>query len=491
VKLPEFWKTGVAVLVLAGLFSFYWFVERKTEPKREGEREKVTVLAVERAKAKEISLASGAETIRVVKDASGWKVVSPFVAAADSSAVESMLTSLEKLEADEVVTEQTSDLAQYGLDRPSRTVAALVEGAKDPLAVQFGAKSPDGSSVYAKTPGAPRVYLVAQWIEGSFDKKPFDLRDRDVLHVKRDDVRQLEVAGPDSSYALARTDSGDWAFTKPVATRAGRWSVDGLLGTIESLRMESVAAEGAVDPKQIARFGLEQPARTVSLVLKDGATRTLQIGAGIVEPSASPTPPPLPTKKGEQPPSEGPDRLSGDKPAAPEKPKPTKYYVRQAGSGLVAVVPATLVEDLAKGMGELRARRLLEVATYEVEGLEVVSGGTKKTYAKTTTKDKDGFDKTQWKRSAPDTKDLDTTKVEDALFKTGVEAAEFIDQPQDPSAYGLDAPVLKVTVKAKGESWIAVGKKDGAVYARRNNDSAVLKLDPAKAEELLKAFGEL
>jgi hypothetical protein len=118
--------------------------------------------------------------------------------------------------------------------------------------------------------------------------------------------------------------------------------------------------------------------------------------------------------------------------------------------------------------------------------------GAKKTYAKTTAKDKDGFDKTQWKRTAPDAKDLETTKVEDALFKMGgVEVSEFLDQPQALAAYGLDAPVLKVTVKAKGESWIEVGKKDGAVYARRGNDSAVLKLDPTKAEELLKAFSDL
>jgi hypothetical protein len=69
--------------------------------------------------------------------------------------------------------------------------------------------------------------------------------------------------------------------------------------------------------------------------------------------------------------------------------------------------------------------------------------------------------------------------------------AEFVDQPAALATYGLDAPVLKVTVKAKGESWIEVGKKDGGVYARRSGDAAVLKLDPAKAEELLKAFAEL
>ena len=158
----------------------------------------------------------------------------------------------------------------------------------------------------------------------------------------------------------------------------------------------------------------------------------------------------------------------------------------------MAVVPATLADDLAKGMGELRAKRLLEIATYETEGFESLAGGAKKTYAKTTTKDKDGFEKSQWKRTAPDAKELDTTKVEDALFKMGgVEVSEFVDQPQALAAYGLDAPLLKVTVKAKASSWIEVGKKDGAYYARRNNDSSVLKLDAVKAEELVKAFSEL
>jgi hypothetical protein len=471
VKLPEFWKTGVLLLVLAGVFSYIWFVERKQEPKREGEREKVTVLAVDKAKAKEISLTSaGGETIRLVKESGGWKVAAPFTAPADTSAVESMLTSLEKLEADEVVVEQAANPAEFGLDKPSRTVTAVVEGAPSPLSVEFGAKSPDGSSVYARSAGSPKVYLVPQWVEGSFDKKPFDLRDRDLLHVKRDDVRQLEVAGPEGGYALARTDAGEWAFTKPVATRAGRWSVDGLLGTLENLRMDSVAAESAADLKP---YGLDKPARTVSVVLKDGTTRALEIGVPAPDPSATPAASPSPGEKG-------------------EKPKPTKYYARQSGTALVAVVPATLADDLAKGMGELRAKRLLEVATYETDGFETVAGPVKKVYAKSTTKDKDGFDKTQWKRTAPDAKDLETTKVEDALFKMGgVEIQEFVDQPQALATYGLDAPALKVTVKAKGESWIEVAKKDGAYYARRNNDSAVLKLDPTKAEELLKAFSEL
>jgi hypothetical protein len=391
-----------------------------------------------------------------------------------------MFTSLEKLEADELVASDVKDFAQYGLDAPSRSVAAVVEGAPAPLAVDFGAKSPDGSSIYARKPGEAKVYLVASWVEGSFDKKPFDLRDRDLLHVKRDDVRSLEIAGPDGSYALARSEAGEWAFTKPLATRAGRWAVDGLLGTIEGLRMESVAGESVSDAKDVARYGLAKPSRTVTLVTKDGASRTLELGAPAPDPSPSPTPSPSPS------PSPG---KKGEKPAPP---KPTKYYARQAGSGLVAVVPAALADDLAKGMAELRAKRLLEVATYETEGFEVTTAGATKKYAKSSTKDKDGLEKTQWKRTAPDAKELETTKVEDALFKIGgVDVSEFIDAPKAPADYGLDAPVLKVTLKAKGDSGIELGKKDASYYARRTGDSAILKVDATKAEELLKAFGEI
>ena len=161
----------------------------------------------------------------------------------------------------------------------------------------------------------------------------------------------------------------------------------------------------------------------------------------------------------------------------------------------MAVIPGALVDDLAKGMAELRAKRLLEVATYEVEGFDVLQGTVKKIWAKSTTKGKDGVEKAQWKQTAPGPKDVDTNKVEDALFKLGgVEVVEFLDQPKEASAYGLDAPAFKLVLRmggGKGEASVELGKKDGAVYARRPGDTAVLKLDPAKADELIKGFSEL
>lgn len=451
-----FWKTYVAVAVAAALGAYLWFVERKREIKPEGPA-KEKVFALDKSKVEELSVAApGSEEVRVVKEGEGWKLSAPIQAAADKAEVDALVSSLETLEMEEVVAEAPSDLAQFGLDDPRTAVSVRVQGATEPLRLLVGGKTPDGGALYAKRATQARVFTIPSYLEGTFAKKPADLRDRDLLHVKRDAVRTLSVTGPQGSYALARDERGEWAFTAPLSTRAGRWSVDGLLGTLEGLRFDSVAAEQGGDAR---KFGLAPPARTVTLGLADGGAKKLEVGA----------------------------KAAGED---------NKYYAREAGRPFVAVIPGAVVDDLAKGMAELRAKRLLEIATYEVQGIEVVQDGAARKYERSSSKDKDGIDVYKWKRTAPDAKDLDTNAVQDALFGLGgAEAAEFVDQPAGLEAYGLAAPALKVTLTYEGgarpPAWIEIGKKDGSAYARRAGDGSILKLDAAKADEILKSFAGL
>ncbi len=449
-KASPFWKTYVALGLAVGLVAYIYFVERK-RPEKTEEKPKEKVLTLDRSKVTAITLApQGGEEIRLVKEKDGWRMKAPADVAADASEVDSILSSLESLQSEDVVAENPGALGEYGLDKPKETVTLIVQGAKDPIVLALGEKTPDGGAVYARAAGRPRVVTVASFVEGSLQKKPFDLRDRDLLHVKRDAVRTLEVTGPEGSYALARTEGGEWAFTRPVGTQAGRWAVDGLLGNLESLRMESVAAE---DPQDLKPFGLDKPTRTVTLGLGDGTRKTLEIGA-----------------------------------ATPEK----KYDMRVSDRPLVALVPGALVDELAKGMAELRGKRLLEVATYDVSGFDVEMAGVKRTYARTTSKDKDGLETSKWRRTAPEAKDLETNKVQDALFSVGgVDVQEFVDQPGPPATYGLDAPTLKVTLRFEGgkpPAWLELAEKGGASYARRAGDAAVLKVEPKKAADVVTAF---
>ncbi|PYQ17700.1 MAG: hypothetical protein DMF81_27105, partial [Acidobacteria bacterium] len=360
-KLPDFWKTYAVLAVLGGLGAYVYFVESKKEGKPEKSKEKV--VSLDKAKVKELSLAgAGKEEVKLVKDGTSWRLTAPQAAPADAQEAESVLSSLEGLEIDEVVSETPGKLSEFGLDPPKTKVTVVQQGGPA-QEVLFGNKTPDEGSVYAKQPNRPRVFTVAAYSANTFDKKPFDLP-----------VRKLEVTGPDGGYALARDERGEWGFTAPLATRAGRWSVDGLLGNVETLRMESVAAE---EPGDLKPYGLDKPARVVRLGLADGNTKTLEIGGA-----------------------------TGDK----------KHYARAGGRSLVAVIPDAIVDELGKGKDALRAKRLLEVSSFDVEGFNFFAGGAKKAYGRTASKDKDGVETSKWKRTVPDGKDLDTTKVQDALF---------------------------------------------------------------------------
>jgi hypothetical protein len=455
-KKHPFWKTYVTVGVAAALGAYLWFVERRREVKPEGPA-KEKVFALDKTKVEELTVsAAGAEDVRLVKEGEGWRLAAPLQAPADKSEVDALVSSLESLQMEEVVAEAPGDLGQFGLAQPRTSVGVRVQGASEPEKLLVGEKTPDGGALYAKRAAQARVFTIPSYLESTFAKKPADLRDRDVLHVKRDAVKTVAVSGPQGAYALARDERGEWAFTAPFATRAGRWSVDGLLGTLESLRFDSVAAEEAADLK---KYGLAPPARTVTLALNEGGAKTLEIGG----------------------------KVAGEE---------NKYYAREAGGRLVAVIPGAVVDDLAKGTGELRAKRLLEVATYETQGIEVVQDGVTRRYERSSSKDKDGIDVYKWKRTAPDAKDLDTNTVQDALFALGgVEATEFIDQPGPLETYGLSPPALKVTLAYEGgnrpPAWLEIGRKDGAAYARRAGDNSILKIDPAKADEILKSFSGL
>ncbi len=451
-----FLRTLVLVVLAAGLVAYLWFVERKKPAEGEEKPAEKVFAAFDKAKVRSLTLArQGGETIAVVKEGASWRLTEPLRAAAAVTEVDALLSNLEGLEVGSVVHDKAPSASEYGLEPPRTTLNIGREGA-EPLVLLLGDKAPAESGLYAKLPGSGRVFTIPATSESTFDKKAFDLRDRNVLHFKRDDVKAIAVRSPRGAYALARGDNGDWSFTRPIQTAAARWSVDSFVGTLESLRMDSVADENAGN---LARFGLEPPEQTVTLTLTGGSQQVLGLGKATTD---------------------------------------DKRYAREASSALVAVVPKVIAEDLGKGMDVLRAKRVLEVAAYEVESVEIVHDGAASRFAKTKVKDKDGIETEKWKKlgtgGAPDN-ELAAGKLDDALYKMGsIEATSFIDKPGPAAAYGLDKPVLKATIGRSGgkaTTWFELGRSKGKAYARRADDQALLAVDPAKVDELLQALRAL
>ena len=243
-KKAPFLTTYLALAVLVGFIGYAYYDSKKP---LETDKPKDKVLALDKDKVKEVTLAPATgDAIHLVKADTGWRMAAPDVVAADNTEVESLISTLQNLEVDQVILPSATKLEDFGLAPPQLKVSVVQAGSAQPLEILLGQKSPTGGGLYAKVPNSPRVFTVPSYVESSLEKKPFDLRDRDLLHIKRDAVKVLEVEGP-SSFTLVRGPSGEFAFTAPLATRAGRWGVDSLLSGLEGVKMDSIAAEAPKD----------------------------------------------------------------------------------------------------------------------------------------------------------------------------------------------------------------------------------------------------
>src|SRR5215470_17173534 len=117
-KGSPFWKTYAALGVAAALGAYIYFVERK-RPEPTTEKPKEKVFTFDRSKVNAVTLApQGSDEIRLVKEKDAWRMTAPTDVAADSSQVDSLLSSLEGLQAEDVVAENPGPLGEYGLDKP-------------------------------------------------------------------------------------------------------------------------------------------------------------------------------------------------------------------------------------------------------------------------------------------------------------------------------------------------------------------------------------
>lgn len=459
--MSSFLRTALAVVVAAGLFGYIYLVESKKELKPEEAettaRKEPVFTGFDKLKATSLTLKKrSGEVIEAEKVGDSWTLISPLEAPADAAQIDSLLDSLQNLKTDDVVAENTSDLTPFGLAEPRVTVSVAVTGAAEPFAFELGDTVPAGSVLFARVPGDTRLLTVSSLLENTLDKSAFDLRDRSVIKAKKDDVQSFElVERGRTTFKFMRGGPGEeeWRGEIPVGTRAARWTVEGFLGAVENLRMESVVTEQAT-ASDLARSGLDASAR--QLVLRfgpdDSRIVTLEIG---------------------------------------KKTEDGKYYARDRASRLIVTINSGVVDDLDKGFKNFRASRLLEVASYEITAFDVTAEGSAKTFTKLTTKGENGADNIVWKAVAP-VKDETQDNTSNAFFSVGaIDALEFIDAPRSLDTYGLDAPALRVALRFDGEKkedWFEVAVKGENGFGRRRGDAAVLRLDKAKTEELIKNF---
>ena len=68
--------------------------------------------------------------------------------------------------------------------------------------------------------------LIPSFVDTTFNRTTFDLRDKAVLTVNRDEIGALTVTTPSSTMRFEKA-SGEWKMAQPVAARADFSAIEG------------------------------------------------------------------------------------------------------------------------------------------------------------------------------------------------------------------------------------------------------------------------
>jgi len=432
------------VLVAAGLGGYIYFVEMKRDPAAETAvtREKVFTLTPGTIEDVEITNAAN-EVTRVTRQDTTWAITAPVASEADTVEISTVVSSIEALEQTRVVSEAPESAAAFGLDPARVTVAFKVAGEGTMRRLQIGTKTPTGGDLYARVEGSPKVFLIGGYLEDTFNKSPFQLREKSVLKFSRDDADALSVSTGTTRLAFAKSGS-DWRLTAPMNARADFAAVDGIVGRLFQARMLSLVSPDGTN--NLKDYGLDKPQATVT-VGSGSSKAELAIGAA-----------------------------EGD----------ANVYARDLSRPMVFTIEKTILDELKKSPDDMRLKELFEFRSFTATKFDITSGGT--TYAFTKVKGEGDNAADVWSITTPTAKAVDLTKMTDLLTTTSNLRAESFARAAHATG---ESVVVTVSFGDNATESVTLRKSGTVVHATRMGEPGAAVVSTVDFDRVMALLKEI
>ena len=320
---------------------------------------------------------------------------------------------------------------------PRIEVGFRKKGSKDFQRLMIGDRTPTGNEIYAQTPDKKRVILLSSFVDGTFNKNTFALRDKSVLQFERDKVTSLDLSSKSGDLQFAKSGT-EWKIVKPIAARADFGVIEGIIERLHSLRMQNIVApDGAANP---ANYGLDKPTGTITV--GSGSSRaTLLLGST----------------------------------------RDAVINAKDASRPMIFTLAPTITMDVFKSLTDVRRGDVFDSRAFTATHVEFRRG--EELIALDKTKGKD--EKESWKNAAG--KELDATKADDMLNRVlGLRATSF----DSAAPASLKSPQLTVTVRYdEGKTETVTFARDGSdVVAARSDEPGAARIMAAAFDEAVKAL---
>jgi len=439
-------RTGVLILVLVGLGLYFYFYEVKGGKEREkAEEEAKKVFQLDKEDIVEFRLArADEEEIVCTRKEDTWRIEQPVEADADQDAVNRVVSEFVDAKRTRTVEDEPEDLSLYGLDKPSLQLAvALKENEKTPTLL-IGNENPAKTAFYAKTQDENAVFLLQMYVKSSMDKKLYDLRNKKVADVKKDEVQALKLERHDLKLEVEKSDDDTWMLTAPLQTRGDKTEIDKLINKMNSARIKEFINE---NPQDLAQYGLDEPdIKLTMLIGEDKASKGLLIG-----------------------------RKNEDKKG---------YYAKRVEQKNVFLLGEDFLDAIPETVDTWRDHSLVTVSASDIEKIEYTADDQKIVLARNEDRN--------WELLEPIKETADNMETNDLISDLAdIKAKEFLDEEKEE--FGLAHPQVAVKLWKKDAEQpiaVAIGAKNEAgdlIYAR-NMDGTPVTIDASDLDKAKKSL---
>ena len=179
-------KPLLLILILVTLSGYLYFFEIKgaeerklaEEKKKKEEWRKIQIFPFRIQDFKNIRLMKNNQTIIYQEENSVWWMKEPMTVRGNEEVAVDIIQSIINVVETDPVTDNPSDLAQFGLDHPRMEIGVKLKGEEKTTTLLLGSDNPTSTTIYAKLNDSPRIFLVGSLIRWEVSKEFNNLNNR-------------------------------------------------------------------------------------------------------------------------------------------------------------------------------------------------------------------------------------------------------------------------------------------------------------------------
>ncbi len=288
------------------------------------------------------------------RDADGWLVVHPLRVRADAGVVRSLIALLESLPRLDTITAgqmQARELGRhdYGLDEAAPRLRIVAEDLD--FTLHLGGLSPFGEQLFVRCGNEADVVATDAILWQALPENLLAVINRRVFRGSRQQWVRLDIHREGAPFLQLSRNADGWSLQQPIAARAGRAAVEGLLAELEGMEIIDYVWEVAAEESTVNGYAVPvfRDAETYGLTRDDAKfrVRLWMEGSDVSQ-----------------------DLLLGRVPSG----TPDRIYAMQEGEDAVFMVAAEISKPLSVGISDLRERRLFRINRHSVNRVILQSG---------------------------------------------------------------------------------------------------------------------